>query len=123
MEQTKQTAPKMLPQVQSFHLIFFLPWKKEESVDVYDMHCICVCDAYFELYRPAVAVDVILHIYTHCAGAFIQNSKLWFVVEESGHLHTQTEMDTFIYSPVITEEYNSVIKWKIINSNLQGQHL
>lgn len=40
-----------------------------------------------DAHRPAVAVDEILHIYTHCTGALIQNGKLGLVVEQSGHLH------------------------------------
>lgn len=43
-----------------------------------------------------MAVDVILHIYTHCTGALIQNGELGLVVEKSGHLHTKTETDTII---------------------------
>lgn len=41
-------------------------------------------------YRPAVAVNEILHIYTHCTGALIQNGKLGLVVEQSGHLNDKT---------------------------------
>lgn len=42
-------------------------------------------------YRPAVAVDVILHIYAHCAGALVQDGKLRLVVEEASHLHDTTD--------------------------------
>lgn len=44
-----------------------------------------------EPYRPAVAVDVILHIYAHCAGALVQDGKLRLVIEEAGHLHDTTD--------------------------------
>lgn len=37
-------------------------------------------------YLPAMAVDVVLHIYTYSTGALIQNGKLRLVIEQPSHL-------------------------------------
>lgn len=60
--------------------------RKEETVV-----SLCPADLYCGLsrlasYLPAVAVDVILHIYTHSTGALVQDGKLRLVVEQSRHL-------------------------------------
>lgn len=47
----------------------------------------CYIYVYAKTYRPAMGVDVILNIHTHCTGALIQDRKLGLVVEQSGHLH------------------------------------
>lgn len=44
-------------------------------------------------HRPTVAVDEILHVYTNCTGALIQDGKLGPVVKQSGHLHTHTKKE------------------------------
>lgn len=49
-----------------------------------------LCQTDVQSYRPAVAVDVVLHINAHSARALIQNGKLGLVVEQSGHLHSDT---------------------------------
>lgn len=57
-----------------------------------------------EPYRPAVAVDVILHIYAHCAGALIQDGKLWLVIEEAGHLHNTTDTRVTMAALALTNQ-------------------
>lgn len=47
----------------------------------------CYIYVYAKTYRPAMGVDVILNIHTHCTGALVQDRKLGLVVEQSGHLH------------------------------------
>lgn len=71
-----------------------------------EMNSTCVHDA--GSYRPAVAVDVILHIYAHCTGALVQNGKLGLVVEKSCHLSIETEMDILIHPSFVIKIYSKV---------------